>query len=527
MRYPKKISRKPARFEDIKQEERPLKQLKVSSSLEENLRILKASFKNCNDVIFREFEIGLGRIPAAVIYVDGLVNRLIIDNQILKSLMLQAPVFDLNGGEDHVVGACLLSRIKERGLTAGEVKESEELQELANAILSGDVAFFVDSVTTALIIGARGWASRNVGEPETESLIRGPREGFTETLRTNTALLRRRMKSPDLKMEALQIGTRTKNDVVLAYVEGLVNQEVLQETKRRLQTIEIDGVLESGYIEQLIEDSFLSPFPQMQYTERPDKVIAALLEGRIAIVLDGTPFVLIVPATFPQFFQSPEDYYERWIIGSFTRALRIVASYIATFLPAIYIAAVSYHPGLIPTKLLLAIAASREGVPFPPIVEAVMMELSFELFREAGARLPKPIGQTIGIVGGIIIGDAAVSANLASPIMIIVVAVTAIASFTIPAYNLAIGFRLIRFPLMVAAAVLGLYGVMLGFIIINIHMVTMKTFGVSYLSPIVPYQTRDWKDLILRGPLRALLTRPIITGPQDSTRQANRKEKGW
>lgn len=498
---------------------------RLSIRLEENRKFFQEKLKNCSDAVYRQFDIGPSRVPAAVIFIDGLTSRTVIEEQILKSLMLESSAREQAQDKGQIFGPQILSRVKESWLTAADVKESAEFSELLQAVLAGDTILLIDGVALGLVISTRSWDKRGIGEPETESLIRGPREGFTETLRVNTSLLRRRLRNANLKLESMVVGTRTKTDLVIAYVEDLVNKEVLAETKKRLQNIEIDGILESGYVEQLIEDSFLSPFPQVQYTERPDKVVAALLEGRVALLLDGSPFVLMVPATFPQFFQSPEDYYERWIIGFFTRALRIVASYIAAFTPALYIAAVSYHPGLIPTKLLLAIAASRQGVPFPPLVEAIMMELAFELFREAGARLPRPIGQSIGIVGGIIIGDAVVSANLASPIIVIIVAITAIASFTIPSYSLAIGFRLIRFPLMLAAAVLGLYGIMLGFIIVNVHMVTMKSFGVSYLTPFAPYQVRDWKDLILRAPLKHLLSRPVITGPQDVVRQRHRDKK--
>lgn len=521
MRYPKRSAKKPLKISRGKLQTKKELPPRLSSILEKNLDFFRDKLKNASDAVFRTMEIGSSRVPAVVIFIDGLVSKVVIEEQILKPLMLEVPSLEQELGENYVASqGQILSRIKECCLTASEVGESDDLLELLHSVLSGDTVLLIDGIARGLIISSRGWTTRGIGEPETESLIRGSREGFTETLRVNTSLIRRRLRNPDLKFENMVVGTRSKTDLVIVYIDSLVNKDVLAETKKRLETINIDGVLESGYIEQLIEDSFLSPFPQIQYTERPDKVVAALLEGRVALLLDGTPFALMVPATFPQFFQSPEDYYERWIIGSFTRTLRIAASYIAAFTPALYIAAASYHPGLIPTRLLLAIAASRQGVPFPPLVEAFMMELAFELFREAGARLPRPIGQSIGIVGGLIIGEAVVSANLASPIIVIIVAVTAIASFTIPSYSLAIGFRIIRFPLMFAAAALGLYGIMLGFIIINIHMVTMKSFGVSYLTPFAPYRIRDWKDLILRAPLKNLLTRPILTGPQDETRQS-------
>jgi spore germination protein len=286
----------------------------------------------------------------------------------------------------------------------------------------------------------------------------------------------------------------------------------------------VDQILETGQIEQFIEDNIFSPFPQAQATERPDKIIAALTEGRIAILVDGTPFALIVPAVLLQFFQSPEDYYERWMISSLVRFFRFMGSFVAAMGPAIYIALVSYHPGLIPTSLVLSIAASREGVPFPAFIEALLMEVTIELLRESGARLPKSIGQTIGIVGGIVIGDAAVRAGIASPILVIVVAITAIASFIIPSYNAAISFRLIRFPMMLLAALLGMYGVMLGFIIINVHLVTLRSFGTVYLAPLTPLEARDWKDVIFRLPNKYLRRRPAFLLPIDMYRQGEDRE---
>lgn len=237
--------------------------------------------------------------------------------------------------------------------------------------------------------------------------------------------------------------------------------------------------------------------------------------------------MIMVPSVFGHFFTSPEDYYERWLIGSLLRSLRILGSYVTTFLPGLYVALTSFHPGLWPLPLAMAIAAGREGIPFPSVVEALIMEVAFELLREAGARLPRPIGETIGIVGGIIIGDAAVRSKLVSPIMVVVVSLTAIASFVIPAYNLAISFRILRFPLTVAAGTLGLYGIILGFILINVHMVSLKSFGVVYLSPYVPYRPNDWKDAMFRAPIRALTHRPTMLRPLDRRRQVNRKRGGW
>ncbi|HHX50162.1 MAG TPA: spore germination protein [Clostridia bacterium] len=499
----------------------------MRKDLEHNLAVIKGRLGGNQDVVIHPFVLGRAAIKAALFYVDGLVDKDVIGNDILKPLKIELPLLEVSQDQEQTLVPALMEMLSNRGITTGEIKKENQFEKLFLAALSGDVVLLVDGCAEALVIGVRGWESRGIGEPYTEALIRGPRDGFTETLRTNTVALRRRLRDPGFRLESMRLGKRTKTDMVLCYIEDIVNNTVLEEIRRRLDTVDIDAILESGYIEQLIEDSFLSPFPQVQYTERPDKAAAAILEGRVVILVDTTPFALIVPATFAQFFQSPEDYYERWIIGSLTRLIRIIASYIAVFLPGVYVAAVSFHPGLIPTKLALAIAAAREGMPFPVVVEALLMEISFEFLREAGARLPRAIGQTIGIVGGLIIGEAAVRANVTSPIMVIIVALTAIASFAIPSYNLGIGFRMLRFPLILLAGTFGLYGVVLGFIVVNIHMVSLKSFGVSYLSPFAPYQVSDWKDLLIRAPIRTMIKRPVLTGPQDTIRQKNRKKEGW
>ncbi|MHB1126033.1 MAG: spore germination protein [Bacillota bacterium] len=504
----------------------------LCADLRKNLDIFKKRIGGSSDVVFREFSLGLERVAAAGIFVDGLVDKDVINTHILRSTMMDWSQVEAAEHEGLSPVSPPMSRsavdlLKRQAMTAGEVNEKAAVDEIILSALSGDAVFLVEGSTTALVVSARGWASRGIEEPPSESLVRGPRDGFTENIRTNTALIRRKLRDPRLMITARKVGRRSQTDLAIAYIEDIVNPEVLRQVKHRLESFDIDIVLESGYIEQFIEDSYLSPFPQVQYSERPDKVVAALVEGRVALILDGTPFVLIVPASFGQFFQSPEDYYERWIIGSLARALRILASYVATFTPALYVALLSYHPGLIPTQLAIAISASREGIPYPAVVEVLILEVAFEMFREAGARLPRAIGQTVGIVGGIIIGQAAVQAGLASNIVVIVVALTAIASFSIPNYNMAIGFRMLRFPLLFAAGVLGLYGIMLGFVVINVHMVTMKSFGVTYLSPLIPYRPSDYKDLLIRAPMRALRRRPDFLGPQDAQRQDERKWEGW
>ncbi|MGI6706863.1 MAG: spore germination protein [Clostridia bacterium] len=506
----------------LKAEERVDKVL--TDSVEENLKKFKAFLSDSTDVVFREFKVGKKSIPCALVYVDGLVEKSVIHDQLMKSLMLELPLVEAQIGE--ITKEDAFDQIKGLALTVADVKDKDSLDEAILLILSGEVALIIDGCSKVLIISARGWPMRAISEPGTESVIRGPREGFTETLRMNTALLRRKCKDPNMVIKTIKLGRRSKTDVAYVYVKGIVSRELVAEVEKRLSEIDVDGILETGQIEQWIQDDWLTPFPQIQITERPDKTIANIFEGRVAIMVDNSPFAIIVPTTFYQYFQSPEDYYERWMIASFLRTLRWIASFIATFSPALYIAVISYHPGFIPTELALSIASSRANVPFPVFIEALLMEITIELVRESGARLPKPIGQAIGIVGGIVIGDAAVRAGVTSPILVIIVALTAVASFAIPTYSAAISFRLVRFPMMILASILGLYGVMLGFIALNIHLVNLKSFGANYMAPQSPAIYQDWKDFLLRFPFHLLKRRPVETFPVDIDRMDQDDLKG-
>jgi spore germination protein KA len=306
------------------------------------------------------------------------------------------------------------------------------------------------------------------------------------------------------------------------YLNGVASEAIVNEVKTRLLRINIDGILESGYIEELIEDNPRSPFPQIDHSERPDKVSAAILEGRVAIVVDNTPFVLIVPTVFLQYIQSPEDYYERYLIGSLTRLVRVASYFISIIFPALYIALTSFHQEMIPTPLALSIAASREGVPFPSIGEAFLMEATFEILREAGLRLPKQAGQAVSIVGGLVIGQAAVQAGIVSQAMVIVVALTGISSFAIPAYNAAAAGRLIRFPLMLMASVLGLPGILAGLTIILIHLSSLRSFGVNFLDPFTSPNEAQLKDTIVRVPWWGMFHLPGNIAEENASRVGNR-----
>lgn len=488
-----------------------------SKNFEENFNKFKAYLQDSDDIVFRQFVSAVGNIKCGVIFIDGMVSKDWVQRHVILPLILEAGQVE-SDKQKEINKENAAKIMLEHIVSAAEVKEAEDLDKAMLPLMSGETILVIDGYDKVIVIGTRQWEARGVQEPSTESVVRGPRDGFTETIRFNTVLLRRRVRDPNMVIKNLTVGRRSKTNVVISYIKGIANPDLVAQVEKRIKEIDIDDITESGEIEQFIEDNSLSPFPQIQNTERPDKAASAMTEGRVVVLVDGTPFALIAPSSLYQFFQSPEDFYERWIIGTLLRTLRWIGSFVATFAPALYIAIVSYHPGMLPTSLMLSVAATREPVPFPAFIEALLMEITLELLREAGARLPKAIGQTIGIVGGIIIGDAAVRAGITSPFMVIIVAATAIASFIIPSYNVAIAFRIIRFPIMLLAAVLGLYGLILGFILINIHMVLLKSFGTNYISPVAPVQIRDWKDVFGRMPLQLMRRRPEYINPIDIDR---------
>ncbi|MDN5347466.1 MAG: spore germination protein [Clostridia bacterium] len=492
-----------------------LKNLVLSPDLETNLRQIKTILDRCSDVVYREFVFAQNEeIRLALIYTDGLADKVQVSDQIMKALALEVA---MAAPGQEITKARALEFIKQRGLCIHQIKETNKVEDIIDAILSGDTVLLVDGHATAIINGARGFETRSISDPEAEPTVRGSRESFIESLRVNTSLIRRKIKSPNLKIESMKLGEVTATDVAIAYIEGIANDKLVAEVKNRLGRIKVDAILESGYLEELIEDNPFSPFPTVNHTEKPDRVAAMLLEGRVAIVVDGTPFVLTVPNLFIEYLQAPEDYYERFIFATAVRVIRFLSMIISLVLPSLYIAVVSFHHEIFPTTLLLNVAAQREAVPFPVFIEVMIMEMTFEILREAGIRLPRPIGQAVSIVGALVIGEAAVRAGLVAAATVIVVAFTGIASFTF-AYSASIAFRLLRFTLMVLSATLGLFGLVSGLAIIAIHLCTLRSFGVPYLSPLVPTIGADLKDVILRAPWWAMFSRPRLIARQEQIR---------
>ncbi|MET3318577.1 UNVERIFIED_ORG: spore germination protein KA [Peribacillus simplex] len=489
----------------------------LKTSLQGNIQHVKQQLGNSGDIVIREIQIGKeGIVKACIFYTDGLVDTSSIQNFIMESLML-----DINPDQEQMISSQqnVLQVLKGRILAVGDIKDVTEFSSLFTSLLSGDVILLLDGYAQGFSIGMRGGKDRGVMESTTETVVRGPKEGFTENLRTNTALIRRKIKTPQLWLESKKIGKLTKTDVAIMYIDGIVNDKVVEEVHRRLDRIDIDGILESGYIEELIQDETHTPFPTMYYSERPDVIAAELLEGKVAILVDGTPIVLVVPALFVSFIHSAEDYYQRADIATLIRLLRFFTIFIALLGPSLYIAITTYHQEMLPTRLLISLAAQREGVPFPAFFEALMMEVAFEILREASLRMPKAIGQAISIVGTLVIGSAAVEAGIVSAAMVIVVAITAISSFVLPSFTISMSIRMLRFPMMALAASFGLFGIIVGVIALVLHMCSLRSYGVPYMSPFAPFIPEDMKDTLIRVPRWGMFSRPRLISQKNNKRE--------
>lgn len=487
--------------------------LVLSADLEGNLNLLQERLGKSPDIIIRRLRLDLEqKTMAAIVYIEGLTDEKIINEHILHPLMkAKGPV---KGIKDHEK---ILERLMAQVITVGGVQKTVKIEQIVSLVLAGDTAFLLDGAVNALLLSTRGWQKRALEEPDTEVIIKGPRIGFVETLRVNTALLRREIGHPNLTFETLVVGKKTKTEVCLAYLQGLTDQKLVDEVKRRIRRINTDAILAAGFLEEFIEDAPLSPFPTVTYTERPDVAAAKILEGRVAIITDGTPAVNTVPALFIESFQNPDDYTFRPYYSTIIRWIRYLSFALSILLPGVYVSLATFHQELIPTTLLISMAAATEGTPLPTVLEAVGLGLVFEILREAGIRLPRPVGQAVSIVGALVIGEAVVSAGLISAPTVIVVALTAISSFVSPVQVGVAAF--LRLSLTVIAGALGAFGIVLTFLAVLVHLASLRSFGVPYLSPLAPLVPRDLKDVAIRAPLWSMLTRPEFIGGKDPQRQ--------
>lgn len=489
------------------------KQKPWSADLQENLAIIKDVLGESEDVIIRRFKIGTNIKDAFLLHIDGLSDQNFIAENIMKPLTILNPF----PNELDSASGLAFDLLENTLVTAGDIRLCHDQQELFADVLSGDTALFLEGCDKALIISTRGFISRGVQEPSNETVVRGPREGFSEPFRINTSLIRRKITSPNLRLKNYTIGRETKTKICLVYLKGVCDEQIVGEVEKRLSRIDTDSIMGAGMVEQFINDSPLSPFATIGYTERPDVAAARIMEGRIAIIVEGTPIVLTVPHLFVEAFQSVDDYMAKPTYMTVIRWVRFLAFLTTVFVPATYIALTTFHQEMIPTQLLITMAAAREGIPFPALVEALAMGVTFEFLREAGIRMPRPVGQAVSIVGALVIGEAAVSAGLIGAPMVIITALTAITSFITPL--LIDVTTILRFSLTIFAGIAGFYGVMLGTMLVLIHMVTLRSFGIPYMSPLAPITFRDFKDVFVKAPIWAMDTRPRVIGYKNKRRQ--------
>ena len=493
---------------------------RLTKDLEKNLAIFEDALGNNADFLIRRFQIQARHrqiITCGLVYLDGSSSKSDM-NEIMKALMLDMDQSSQSAAKrflDVVIAQCI---------PYADVAIKTTPLDASNWLLSGNSLLFLDGFEEAIGLSTQAFKERTVKEPQTEQVIQGAREGFIESIGTNISLLRKRSRSTDLHIELMQIGEETATNVAYCYFKGIVNEDLTQEVRARLLRIKTDAIYGSGYLEQYIEDNYYSPFPQVQNTERPDKAVAAMLEGRVVLLVDGSPFALIVPAVFSQFYQTTEDYDTRFLMASMIRVIRLVALIFSLVFPSLYVSLISFNPEMIPTKFAVAVAGGRAGVPFPAIAEIFGLELIMEILREATIRLPQQIGGALSIVGVLVIGQAAVQAGFVSPITVVIVAMTTIGSFATPAYNAAIALRMLRFPLMILAGMFGLYGVMAGLILISNHLNSLESFGVPYLSPVVPGNRYGLRDTIVRMPVWFMTRRPRQLLTNDEIRVRNDKE---
>lgn len=494
----------------------------LTARLDDNVERLKQLFRmpTNKDLIIRELTIATQPpTRAAVCFMEGLSDKTVLNDNILQPLMLLSHLdHHVDGSGEHGPTTFSVDTVMKRLLPGHQVSEKYDLATVAEGLLAGDSLLFFEGERVALAVETKGFPTRSVSEPRAEAVIQGPHDGFVEAFRINVALVRRRLKDPRVVTEILSVGELSKNYVALMYVDGIASPKLAAEVKRRIEAVKVDIVNGSGILEQYIEDSPRSLFPGVLTTERPDRVAAYLSEGHVAVFVDNSPFALICPLTFWSTLQTAEDYYLRYPFGAFIRYIRMVALILTTVMPAFYLSLVNYHQEMIPTELMLFMAQSRENVPMPALAELVIMDVAFELIREAGVRVPNIIGPTIGLVASLVLGQAAVEAKLISPLVIMIVAITGLSSFAIPNYVTSYGVRAMRFLLLLGAALLGFYGMAAVVFLGIVYLAGLRSFGVPYLSPVAPLRPVT-ADALTRGPLYRMEQRPAYTHPLDSQRQ--------
>jgi len=488
----------------------------ILDNLDINERIaeLKKSLGNTPNIVIKELLLGLEQpLEAAVIYIDGLVNNDIVDRDLLNPIMLQIKE-DLSVKEQVAHYLC-------KRYIAANTKIETDISEAVKLVKTGKTALIISGVQDIIVINSPGGTYRSIGEPENEIAIRGSREGFVENISTNISMIRRKIKDKGLVIENYTVGRSSQTGIALIYMGNIAEEKVIQRIRERIEAIDVDAVTGSGQVEQYIEYHGLTIFPQLMTTERPDKAVALIMEGRAAIIVEGTPFVSIAPSTFFDFFQAAEEYNERTIISSFIRALRVIATIIVITMPSVYLTLIKFNAELIPLNFITPIVKYRRGIALTPFLELLTLEIVIEILREGGIRLPTKIGQTLSVVSGIIIGDAAIKSQIVSPSSLFIIGIATASSFLIPNYDMALVIRFIKFPMLILANFLGIYGMAAGWFFLLAHLSALDSFGVPYFD----FHKTDLKDIFIRAPLEKMNKRPTFFTKKNLTRQTNFKEK--
>lgn len=491
---------------------------------DEKMVLLHPYIEKNHDLVARPFYLDSEmKLQACAFYFNAVVDDKKLNEHVLQPLMMHSGGWE-SGDYNNTDRVDLIVRTS---ISVGQLRKTDSFAVMVHSIFDGMLVLVFESIQEAVIIDIHGGQFRSIEEPPGEKAIRGPREGFIENLDTNIAMIRRHLRTPRLVIKKTIVGKRTRTPAAILYIDDIVDHDLLDQLNERLNRIDIDGVLNAGSIIQNIEDKPYSPFPQIWTSERPDKAIAELLEGRIAVMMDGTPTAIFLPALFVEFFQASEDYLERTFIGSFLRFTRFIAFFIAISLPALYIALISFTPELLPVNLVVSLAQARKEVPFPVLIEVLIQEFIIQMVIESGLRLPGSVGQTAGVVAGIILGQAAISAKLASPAVIIIIAITTICTFALPSGPLVQSTRILRLPLIFITAIFGLFGFSLGWLLMLTHLCSLESLGVPYFAPFAPMRYADLKDSFLRIWLWKMNQRPLSIPTQQKQRQGRTgKEEG-
>lgn len=481
---------------------------------------IKALFSNSSDIVIRPVKINQNDIIVHLFCVDGLINQDLFDDAVFKSLKF-----------DPYLANCKTERqmmdyLLEGGAYHVFTKEEKDYDLLIKYVLSGMVALIFDSEEKAIVYDIRKFEKRSIQEPTEENVIKGSKESFIEVMRINTALIRRRIRSEYLVVEKLSAGKISKTDMSLLYISNVADINTVNKIKEIINNIDIDNISTPAFIEEYLIENKHSIFPQVMYTQRPDRVSANLSDGRAALVVDGIPFVYMLPCQLPMLMQSPDDYANHFLIGSSLRIIRYISMIITLFLPAFYIAATTYQSQMLPVQLALSTQAAKLNVPFSSASEVLGLLISFEILIEAGLRLPKAVGTAMSILGGLVVGQAAVSANLVSPAVVVIVSLAGIAGFMMPNQDLSSGIRLIRFLLAILAAFAGFFGLVIGLIILITHLCSLNNYGTAYISPFVDVEERNIKDTIFRFPIKYFKERPADLVTDNKIKQRDGKGGG-